>query len=91
MTRRSGPSAGDLAEEIVRRALEGRADLPYVVCLSEPPTPEEQLLLAACRLMRRPIAVMQTKCESVEEWVERHGPIGVSSKPLWLASFSFSG
>jgi hypothetical protein len=72
MRRRSRPSAGDLAEEIVRRALEGRAELPYVVCLSAPPTPKEQLLLAACRLMRKPIAIMPAKCETVDEWVEEY-------------------
>ena len=76
MKRRSRPSAADLAEEIVRRALEGRAELPYVVCLSDTPTPKEQLLLAACRLMRKPIAIMPAKCETVEEWVERYGTNG---------------
>lgn len=50
----------------------GRPELPYVVCLSDPPTPKEQLLLAACRLMRKPIAIMPAKCETVEEWVARH-------------------
>jgi hypothetical protein len=72
MKRRSRASAGDLTEEIVGRASHGRPDLPYVVCLSDPPTPKEQLLLAACRLMRKPIAVMPAKCETVEECVERH-------------------
>jgi hypothetical protein len=72
MKRRWRPSARDLAEEIAHRALEGRADLPYVVSLSDPPTPNEQLLLAARRLMRRQIAIMPTKCETVEEWVERY-------------------
>ena len=72
MKRSSRLSAGDLAQEIVRRALEGRAELPYVVHLSDPPTPQEQLLLAACRLMRKPIAIMPAKCETVEEWVARY-------------------
>ena len=67
MKRRSRPPAGHLAEEIVRRALEGRAELPNVVSQSDPPTPKEQLLLAACRLMRKPIAIMPKKCETVED------------------------
>ena len=79
MKRRSRPSAADLAEEIVRRALEGRSDLPYVVHLSDPPTPKEQLLLAACRLMRKPIAIMPKKCETVKEWVCRYVANGRAS------------
>jgi hypothetical protein len=47
----------------------GHADAAYVVCLSDPATPKEQLLLAACRLMDRPIAIMPTTCVTVEEWV----------------------
>ena len=40
------------------------------MCLSDPPTPKEQLLLAACRLMRKPVAIMPAKCRTVKEWVE---------------------
>jgi hypothetical protein len=71
----------DLAAEIVRRAVDGRPckTLPYVVSLSEPPTPNEQLLLAASRLMRQPIAILPAKCDSVEEWVKRNGANGRSS------------
>lgn len=74
MNRRSRPSAGDLAEEIVRRALEGRAELPYVVHLRDPPTAKQQLLLAACRLMRQPIAIMPVPCATLDEWVARYAP-----------------
>ena len=71
----------DLAAEIVRRAVDGRPDKgpPYVVSLSEPPNPKEQLLLAICRLMRQPIAIMPTKCDTVEEWVKRYGADGRAS------------
>jgi hypothetical protein len=71
----------DLAAEIVRRAVDGRPykTLPYVVSLSGPPTPNEQLLLAACRLMRQPIAIMPAKCDTVEEWVKRNGANGRSN------------
>jgi hypothetical protein len=56
-----------------------RQELPYVVSLSEPPTSKEQLLLAPCRLMRQPIAIMRTKCDTVEEWVKRDGGNGRAS------------
>ena len=49
-SRRMPPIAlRQLAAEIVRRASDGRRNktLPYVVSLSDPPTPKEQLLLAA--------------------------------------------
>jgi hypothetical protein len=71
----------DLAAEIVRRAVDGRPDktLPYVVGLSEPPTPNEQLLLAACRLTRQPIAIMPAKCDTVEEWGKRNGALDRAS------------
>jgi len=69
----------DLATEIVRRAVDGDKTLPYVVSLSEPPTPKEQLLLAACRLVRQPIAIMPTKCDTVEEWVQRYDANGRAS------------
>jgi len=72
---RAKVEARDLAEEIVRRAMAGSADgqsLPYVVRLSDPPTIQEQLLLAACRLMKRPIAIMPQVCATMREWVERY-------------------
>jgi hypothetical protein len=69
----------DIAAEIIRRVRASTANsdnpdsLPYVVHLSEPPTPEERLQLAACRLMRQPIVIVPGKCLTVEEWVQRYG------------------
>ena len=70
--------ARDVAAEIIRRAArlanpsgEGDDVLPYVVRLSTPPKPHEQLQLAASRILRRPIAIMPAKCLTVDEWIER--------------------
>jgi len=69
--------ARDLAAEIIRRtrATAGSSDggdsLPYVVRLSNPPTPHERLQLAASRILRRPIAIMPVKCLTVDEWIGR--------------------
>lgn len=69
--------ARDLVAEIIKRASAGNSDgrnlLPYVVRLSDPPTAHERLLLAACRILRHPIALMPAKCSTVEEWSERYG------------------
>ena len=68
----------DLAAEIIRRVRAGTAksdnpnSLPYVIHLSEPPTAEERLQLAACRLMHQPIVIVPGKCLTVEEWVQRY-------------------
>jgi hypothetical protein len=68
----------DLAAEIIRRVRASTANsdspgsLPYVVHLSEPPTAEERLQLAACRLVRQPIVIVPGKCLTVEEWVQRY-------------------
>ncbi len=63
---RSKVDVRDVAEEIVRRALAegGKSDgtFPYVVRISDPPTTSEQLKLAACRILRIPIAIMPAKC-----------------------------
>jgi hypothetical protein len=70
------PDVHELAAEIVRRAL-GSTGIPgriYVVRLSSPPTPKEQLQLTAARLLRSPFAVMPAKCETVEDWTRRHFP-----------------
>ena len=54
----------DLVAEIVRRAgLSG-----YVIRASDPPTSFERLQLLSARLERRPIAIMPTKCETMDEW-----------------------
>ena len=76
MSRRSGKATPrDLAEEIVRRAnaVGPGGVVGYVVRLSDPPAPGELLQLAACRILRQPIAVMPAVCASVEEWVKRNG------------------
>jgi hypothetical protein len=71
--------ARDLAAEIIKRtrATAGSSDagdsLPYVVRLSNPPTPHERLQLAACRILRHRIAIMPAKCLTVQEWSERYG------------------
>jgi hypothetical protein len=66
----------DLAAEIIKRASAGNSPgrnlLPYVVRLSDPPTAHERLLLAACRILRHPIALMPAKCSTVEEWFKRY-------------------
>ncbi|SRR6266850_5430711 len=75
----SKANAQDLAAEIIRRVRAGTASsgaLPYVVHLSEPPTAKERLQLVACRLMQQPIAIVPSKCLTIEEWVERYGRPG---------------
>jgi hypothetical protein len=63
--------ARDLAAEVIRRARttgdssDGSDLLPYVVRLSDPPTPHERLQLAACRILRHPIAIMPATCLTV--------------------------
>jgi hypothetical protein len=66
--------ARDLAAEVIgrARATHGGDLLPYVVRLSDPPTPHERLQLAACRILRHPIAVMPVTCLTVQEWSERY-------------------
>ncbi len=68
------PSPRDIAAEIVRRVSSANAETGggYVVRLSDPPTPREQLQLLAARVERRPIAVMPHKCRTVDEWTARH-------------------
>jgi hypothetical protein len=77
MSRRRKVTPRDLAEEIVRRAsAAGRGgSIGYVVRLSDPPAPGELIQLAACRILRQPIAIMPAVCASVEEWVERYGKL----------------
>lgn len=67
----------DLAAEIIRRPLatasrDGGQALPYVVRFSDPPTPREQLQLAACQILDHRVAIMPAKCLIVEEWSERY-------------------
>jgi hypothetical protein len=65
--------ARDLAAEIVKRRAQAGRSISYVVCISDPPTANERLQLAAARILRRPIAVMPAKCLSVGEWIARFG------------------
>ena len=67
------PDARDVAAEIIRRVNAANGDGGYVVRLSDPPTPGEQLQLIAARLERRPIVIMPHKCSTMEEWIERYG------------------
>jgi len=67
--------ARDLAAEIVRRCGAAGGSASYVVCLSDPPTANERLQLAAARILRRPIAIMQAKSLSVAEWIARFGRV----------------
>jgi hypothetical protein len=68
-------SVHELAEEIVRRVMAESFDgrLPYVIRLSDPPTAQEQLQLAACRLMGQPFAILPAVCATMDEWIERYG------------------
>ena len=76
MSRKGKVTPRELAEEIVRRAnAAGGGSIGYVVRLSTPPAPGELLHLAACRILRQPIAIMPAVCASVEEWVERCGKL----------------
>jgi hypothetical protein len=72
MPRRLKAQAHDIAAEIIRRA-GGEANLGYVAHLSEPPTIQERLILAAFRLAEQPFAIMPRPCSSVEEWLSRYG------------------
>jgi hypothetical protein len=68
---RLNAAAHDIAAEIIRRA-GGEANLGYVAHLSDPPTVQERLILAAFKLAGQPFAVMPTPCASVEEWLGRY-------------------
>ena len=65
------------ALEIARReALRSGRTVRGVLSLirvSDPPTPAEQLLLAASRILRIPHAIMPQPCQSVAEWMQRYG------------------
>jgi hypothetical protein len=76
MSKRPGKSdARDLAAEIVRRCAAAGGSASYVVRLSDPPTANERLQLAAARILRRPIAIMPAKCLSIGEWIARFGRV----------------
>jgi hypothetical protein len=81
MTRRSQggrADAQDIAAEIIRRAVGNGDDgcmTAYVLRLAHPPTFQERLQLMAARLQRRPIVIMAHKCGTVDEWLQRYGPL----------------
>jgi hypothetical protein len=66
----------DVAAEIIRRARTTASrdgeSLPYVVRFSDPPTANEQLQLAACKILGHRVAIMPAKCLTVQEWCERY-------------------
>jgi hypothetical protein len=68
----------DIAAEIIRRVRTtgkgsgGERLLPYVVRLSDPPTANEQLQLAACKILGHRVAIMPAKCLTVQEWCDRY-------------------
>jgi hypothetical protein len=82
----SKANAQDVAAEIIRRVRAGTANsdspsgLPHVVHISDPPTAEEQLQLAACRLLRQPIVIVPGKCLTIEEWVKTYGEQGSADR-----------
>jgi hypothetical protein len=63
----------DVAAEIIRRANGPDGRPPYVIRLSEPPTPAERMQLIAARLTRTAFAVMPHRCETADEWLEKYG------------------
>jgi hypothetical protein len=74
--------ARDLAHEIIRRTKGvvgnspgGDESLPYVVRLSDPPRPHERLQLAACRILRHPIAIVPRACVTMQEWLDRYSKL----------------
>jgi hypothetical protein len=67
------PDARAIAAEVIRRANGPNGHRPYVIRLSEPPTPAERLQLIAARLQRTPIAIVPHKCKTADEWLERYG------------------
>jgi hypothetical protein len=80
MTRRSNggrANAQDIAAEIIRRAAgtDDSSMTAYVLRLARPPTFQERLQLMAARLQRRPIVIMAHKCATMDEWLERYGPL----------------
>jgi hypothetical protein len=82
----SKANAQDVAAEIIRRVRagtansDGRGGPPYVVHTSDPPTAEERLQLAACRLLRQPIVIVPGKYLTIEEWVKKYGEQGSAER-----------
>jgi hypothetical protein len=73
MGRRAPPNAHELAAEIIRRTNAGN-NCSQVIHLHEPPETRELFQLAAARILRQTVAIVPTKCATIEEWLERYGP-----------------
>ena len=72
--------ARDLANEIIRRARAGVVTpLATAFRMSSasaiPRNSTERLQLAACRILRHPIAIMPAACATMEEWLERYSKL----------------
>jgi hypothetical protein len=68
----SRPTAAELAAEILRRANASHGDrLPYIK-LSDPPTPQERLQLAAATLQGIAVLITEDECMTAEEWEARY-------------------
>jgi hypothetical protein len=74
--RKAEVSIRDMAEAIVRRAQAAEPDgqLPYVVRLSHPPTPEQRLQLIACQLVGKAVAIVPWKAQTIDGWIEQYAP-----------------
>jgi hypothetical protein len=73
------------ALEIVRREAvrSGRSirSVLSLVRVSDPPTPSENLLLGAVRLLRSPHVIMPHPCKDLEEWTQRCAALGLTTAP----------
>ena len=65
------PDLRDIAAEIVRRASHGGPDACYVF-VSDPPTAEERLQLAAAALRGFPVLIVPREPMTEEEWIARY-------------------
>jgi hypothetical protein len=74
-SRKQRPQAHDIAAEIIRRATGADGFKSYVVRLSKPPAAGERLQLIAARLERRPIVILPHRCNTMDEWMARYGPV----------------
>lgn len=76
----TGKSKAEFVADVRNKTIYSPSGLPYVVHISDPPTTEERLQLAACRLLRQPIVLVPGKCLSIEEWVEKYGEQGSADR-----------
>jgi hypothetical protein len=66
----AAPELRDIAAEIVRRA--GTGPDPSFILLSDPPTAEERLQLAAAALQGTPVLIGPRQPMTEEEWIARY-------------------